>query len=86
MVQARTSSESEMERGVSEIKEKDRKNQVRYFGKVNGLGRYTIAGPIEFLDDEFNVRNKHHSFSHIQQFGCRHGMDGKLDLTTVVAY
>lgn len=53
---------------------------------MNGLDKYTIAGPIEFLDDEFNVRNKHHSFSHIQQFGCRHGMDGKLDLTTVVAY
>lgn len=42
-----------MGRQVLEVRLKE---EIKYLGKVKGLGKYVIAGPIEFLDDEFTVK------------------------------
>lgn len=83
MVQARSSAEGED--GKTGIGGKV-KEEMKYLGKVNRVGKYMIVGPIEFLDDEFTVKPSSSFCSRVQQFGYRHGINRQLDLTRVVVY
>lgn len=53
VVQARSSAEGED--GKTGIGGKV-KEEIKYLEKVNRVGKYMIAGPVEFLDDEFTVK------------------------------